>query len=121
MDKQSSVLAMMDSIGLCDTDFRKHVSQNVSVLDTQALLKLFLAALKKVGQTSGPPACASGSSGDPSLHGMVQDGHTQAAVAEAPGHTEEETTTHDLEVCGFGLQWNHISLDYTLNNIYIMG
>ncbi|XP_062871377.1 protein TASOR [Trichomycterus rosablanca] len=94
VDKQSSLLTMMDSVGLCDTDFRKHVSQNASIMDTQNLLKLFLTAVKKVAQTS--VSDASGSDADPSLYGQVQDCLTLESVGELSRHAEGETAIHDI-------------------------
>ncbi|XP_035378357.1 protein TASOR isoform X2 [Electrophorus electricus] len=98
-DKPLSLSAVMDSMGLCDTDLRERVAHGASVQDTQALLKLFFSAIKKIAQSPGPAAATS------ALAPQPQDGPGPEPARE-PGehaarsdlrsrHAEEEQTVQE--------------------------
>ncbi|XP_076839750.1 LOW QUALITY PROTEIN: protein TASOR [Brachyhypopomus gauderio] len=88
VDKPLSLSAMMDSMGLCDTDLQERVSHGASVQDTQTLLKLFFSAIKKLAQSPAPTASSSASTPAPQL----QDGGPEPPREPdlRPRHAEED-------------------------------
>ncbi|KAI4886410.1 hypothetical protein NFI96_015341 [Prochilodus magdalenae] len=110
-DKSFSLSAVMDNMGLCDTDLQEQVSHSASLQDTQALLKLFLSALKRVAQGStaaaAAVAAAAAATATPPSSTLQPDSLGTKRALEPPEptthcdrdlrtkHTDEEQVTQD--------------------------
>ncbi|XP_053338676.1 protein TASOR [Clarias gariepinus] len=105
-ERSTSLSAVMDNMGICDTDLREHVSHTTPIQDTQTLLKLFITALKNVSQSTATAAPAT--AGHHLLPTQLQESvalDQPCEPVEPPAHYEHNPQVRPAED-------EQISLDY---------
>lgn len=101
-----SLSAVMDNMGVCDTDLREQVSHNTPIQDTQTLLKIFINALKKVSQSSATSASAT------TTHLLLPTQVQESLVPEQPCEPAEPTTPYEQNLQAGHTEDEQVSLDY---------
>ncbi|XP_053096637.1 protein TASOR isoform X4 [Pangasianodon hypophthalmus] len=101
-----SLSAVMDSMGMCDTDLREHVSHTTPIQDTQTLLKFFITALKKVSQSSATAASAT------TTHLMLPTQLQESLVPERTCEPAEPTAHYDRNLRARHTEDEQVSVDY---------
>ncbi|XP_060794135.1 protein TASOR isoform X4 [Neoarius graeffei] len=99
-----SLSAVMDSMVMCDTDLREHVSHPTSIQDTQTLLKFFITALKKVSQSTAASANAA--------HLMVPTQLQESLVPERTCEPGDPTAHYERSLRARHTEDEQVSLDY---------
>lgn len=101
-----SLSAVMDNMGVCDTDLREQVSHNTPIQDTQTLLKIFINALKKVSQSSATSASAT------TTHLLLPTQVQESLVPKQPCEPAEPTTPYEQNLQAGHTEDEQVSLDY---------
>lgn len=101
-----SLSAVMDSMGMCDTDLREHVSHTTPIQDTQTLLKFFITALKKVSQSSTTAASAT------AAHLTLPTQLRESLVPKGTCEPAEPTAHYEHNMQKRNTEDEQVSLDY---------
>ncbi|KAG7323066.1 hypothetical protein KOW79_012768 [Hemibagrus wyckioides] len=110
-----SLSAVMDSMGMCDTDLREHVSHDTPIQDTQTLLKFFITALKKVSQstaTATATAAAAAAASATASHLMLPTQLQESLVPERTCETTEPIAHYECSLRNRHTEDEQVSLDY---------
>lgn len=101
-----SLSAVMDNVGMCDTDLREHVSNTIPIQNTQTLLKFFITALKNVSQISATAASAT------PAHLLLPTQLQESLVSERACEPAEPTAHYEHNLRTRHTEDEQVSLDY---------
>lgn len=111
-ERSTSLSAVMDNMGICDTDLREHVSHTTPIQDTQTLLKLFITALKNVSQSTATAAPAT--AGHHLLPTQLQESvalDQPCEPVEPPAHYEHNPQVRPAEDEQISLDYLEVTID----------